>query len=188
MNSRRPVNSDVRRLTLVMAKYTSAAFIILLTAASVSHGQSSVPKDTVITLHRLTDAFAYFPEYNLTIKADGTVSFKQFAVPSLTRPRPSASYELIESKISIATVAALAAEFERVKFFSLRDRYWKNEDGCIEWPDFASAEISIKLNGKSKTIFHYYGCLDRNERVYPAELAALAEKIDTLGNTKQWLK
>jgi len=87
-----------------MAKYTSIAFIILLTVASVSHGQSSVPKDTVITLHRLSDAFAYFPEYNLTIKAEGNVTFKQFAVPSLATPRPSVSYELIESKISIATL------------------------------------------------------------------------------------
>ena len=171
-----------------MAKYTSIAFIILLTVAPVSHGQSSVPKDTVITLHRFSDAFTYLPEYNLTIKADGSVTFKQFAVPSLATPRPRVSYELIESKISIVKVAALVAEFEQVKFFSLRDRYWKNEDGCNEWPDFAAAEISITINGKSKTIFHYGGCLDKNQGVYPAELAALARKIDELLNTKQWLK
>jgi hypothetical protein len=182
--------SDVRRLTLVMGKQMSIAFGILLFAVSASHAQSPVPADTVITLRRLTDAFAYFPEYNLTIKADGSVTFKQFPVPSLAKPHPSASGEPIESKISVTTVAALVAEFERVKFFSLRDRYWKNEDDCPGgvWPDFAAAEISIKLNGKSKTIFHYYGCLDKNQRVYPAELDALATKIDTLVNTKQWLK
>ncbi len=173
-----------------MAKNPTLAFLVLLAALSVSHGQSSVPTDTVIKLHRYTEAFGVFPEYDLTIKSDGTVTFKQIPVSSLRNPHPSVAGEPITSKVSVVTVAALVAEFERVNFFSLRDRYWKEEDDCPGgvMPDFTAAEISITLNGKSKSIFHYYGCIDKNRFTYPADLQALATKIDTLVNTKQWLK
>jgi hypothetical protein len=171
-----------------MTKHTSIAFLILLFAAAVCHGQSSVPTDTVITLHRLTDAFGDSPEYNLTIKADGTVTFKQFAKPLLPPSDPRArDSEPVQSKVPLETVAALVAAFDRAKFFSLKDRYAENEDGCPGgvWTDFPSAQISITLNSRTKTIFHYYGCLDQNRQTYPAELYALATKIDQLVNTKQ---
>lgn len=179
-----------RRLILPVSKYTSIAFIILLLVACVSHGQSSVPNDTVITLHRLADGFADSPAYNLTIKADGTVTFKQFAKRLIPPSDPRAhDSEVIQSRVPVETVAALVAAFERAKFFSLKDRYAENEDGCPAVTyDFPAAEISITSNGKSKTIFHYYGCRDQNRETYPAELYALATKIDELVNTKQWLK
>jgi len=186
----RRVNSTVRRLTLDMTKRTVIAFVSLLFVASVSHGQSPVAPDTVITLQRLADAFGYGTDYKLTIKSDGTVTFKRFASPFVDRSDPRACEATGESKISTETVAMLVSEFERVKFFSLRDRYAENEDGCPGgvWTDAPAAEISITVNGKSKTIFHYYGCLDQNRRTYPADLVALAAKIDELVNTKQWLK
>jgi len=185
------VNSAVGRLILVMTKHTPIAFIILLFVASACVGQSSVPRDTVITLHRLTDGFGEFPEYNLTIKADGTVTFKQFA-KRLVPPSDPRSHdsELIKSKVPVETVAALITAFEGAKFFSLKDRYSENEDGCPGgvYTDATSAQISITLNGKSKSIFHYYGCVDQSREPYPAELYALAAKIDELVNTKQWVK
>jgi hypothetical protein len=185
MKSRRPVNSAVRRLILVMIKYASIAFVIVLFGASVSHGQS-VPNDTVITLHRLTDGFEKAPEYTLTINADGTVTFKQpERLGTLTR---TGTRKLeVKSKIPIETVAALIAAFERAKFFSLKDRY--ADDGCPGWhTDATSAQISITLNGKSKSIFHYHGCVDQDQAPYPWELYSLAMKIDELVNTEQWLK
>jgi len=170
---------------LVMIKYAFIAFMIVLFAASASHGQS-VPNDTVITLHRLTDGFGEFPEYTLTVNADGTVTFKQharFGTLSRTRAR---EFEM-KSKIPVATVAALIAAFERAKFFSLKDRY--SESGCPDWhTDATSAQISITLDGKSKSIFHYHGCVDQSREPYPAGLYALAAKIDELVNTKQWVK
>jgi hypothetical protein len=174
-----------------MIKQTPIAFIMLVFVASVSFGQSSVPNDTVITVHRLTDGFGEFPEYNLTIKADGSVTFKQFAKrlvpPSDPRSRDS---ELIKSKVPVETVVALIAAFDRAKFFSLKDRYSEREDGCPGgvYTDATSAQISITLNGKSKSVFHYHGCVDQNREPYPAELYALAAKIDELVNTKQWVK
>jgi hypothetical protein len=188
LKSRRRVNSGVRRLILAMIKYASIAFVIVLFGASASHGQS-VPKDTVITLHRLTDGFGEFPEYTLTINADGTVTFKQHARFATLSRTHAPEFEM-KSQIPVSTVAALIAAFERAKFFSLNDRYSESKDGCPWWhTDATSAQISITLNGKSKSIFHYHGCVDQDRATpYPWELYSLAMKIDELVNTEQWLK
>jgi len=172
-----------------MLKYAPITFVIVLFGASVSHGQS-VPNDTVITLHRLTDGFGEFPEYNLSIKADGTVIFKQSAKRFVPPSDPRSRDFEIQSKVPVEAVAALIAAFEGAKFFSLKDRFSENEDGCPGgvYTDATSAQISITLNGKSKSIFHYHGCVDQSREPYPAELYALATKIDELVNTKQWLK
>jgi hypothetical protein len=191
MKSRRRVNSNVRRLLPAMTKRLFILFIIILFAVSLSRAQSSVPTDAQITLERLTDAFGNGANSRLTIKSDGTVTFKRFANPSLDVSDPRAQESpLRKTKIPVETVAALLAEFDRIKFFSLKDRYAKNEDGCPSgvWTDGSAAQISITINGKSKTIFHYHGCLDENHRSYPVELTALELKIDELINTKQWLK
>jgi hypothetical protein len=172
-----------------MAKNLTFAFVLLLAALSAAYGQSSVPTDTAIKMHRFTEAFGVLPEYDLTIKSDGTVIFKQLPFPVISGPHPSITGEPIESKISVATVATLVAEFERVKFFSLHDRYSKTEGGCpVYYYDAISTEISITVNGKSKTVFHDYGCVDKDRNTYPADLQGLATKIDTLVNTKQWIK
>ena len=172
-----------------MAKNLTFAFLVLLAALSVSYGQSSVPTDTVIKMHRFSEVFGVRPEYEVIVSADGTVTFKQIAVRSPDNPHPIV-HEPVKSKISVATVAALVAEFERVKFFSLRDRYSRTEGDCPGgyMYDFIATEISMTVNGKTKTIFHDYGCIDKDRSTYPAELEALATEIDTLVNTKQWLK
>ena len=173
-----------------MTKHTLIAFVILSFVAFPFLGQSSVPNDTVITLHRLTDAFGEFPEYNLTVKADGTLTFKQFAKRLVPPSDPRSRDSETQSKVSVETVAALVAAFERAKFFSLKDRYSEKEDGCPGgvYTDATSAQISITLNGKSKSIFHYHGCVDQSRQPYPTELYTLAATIDELVNIKQWLK
>jgi hypothetical protein len=191
MNSRRPVNLLVRRLTHEMTKRTSILIVILSCFAWPGQAQTSVPADTVITLQRFADAFNNGTDYKLTINADGTVVFKRFANPFVDRSDPRArASEPIHAKIAVEKVAVLIAEFERIKFFSLNDRYAKTEDGCSGvWTDNGGAEVSITINGKSKTIDHYHGCREDNHGPpYPAELTKLELKIDEAINTKQWLK
>ena len=173
-----------------MTKRLSILFIIL-GAASLTTAQTSVPPDAQIMLERLTDAFGNGANSRLIIKSDGTVTFKRFVNPSLDVSDPRAKEApLQQTKIPVETVAALLAEFDRIKFFSLKDRYAKTEDGCPGgvWTDASAAQISLTVNGKTKTIFHYHGCFDENRRSYPLELTALELKIDELVNTKQWFK
>jgi Domain of unknown function (DUF6438) len=133
-----------------------------------------IPQDLKITLER-TDCFGGCPVYKLTIIADGTVVFegrrfvKQEGAP-------------IKSSVSRERLKQLIAEFDRVKFFSLEDDYSEIRLSCPT--DQPSAITSIRINGKSKTINHYLGCL---EPKVPKGLTELENKIDEIVNTAQWL-
>lgn len=174
-----------------MTKRISIVTIVIWFVAWPVHAQTSVPADTVITLQRFADAFNNGTDYRLTISSDGAVVFKRFANPFVDRSDPRArASEPIQATIPVETVAALVAEFERIKFFSLKDRYAKVEDGCpAVWTDQGGAETSITIGGKTKMIAHYYGCAQQPFRpAYPLELTALETRIDEVAGTKQWLK
>jgi hypothetical protein len=173
-----------------MTKAAPILIAMLLFTGWISQAQTSVPPDTVITLQRFADAFNNGTDYQLTIKSDGNVVLKRFANPFVDRADPRArASEPIQAKIPIDKVALLVAEFERIKFFSLKDRYARIEDGCPNvWTDQGGAETSITINGKAKTIDHYYGCGEEAfGPAYPLELTALEKKIDEVVGTKQWL-
>lgn len=175
----------------VMTKITSILTIILFLTAWIPQAQTSVPADAAITLQRFTDPFNNGTDYRVTINSDGAVTFKRFANHFVDRGDPRAQEsEPIRAKIPVEKVALLVAEFERVKFFSLKDRYAKPEDGCpTVGTDQGGALISITIGGKTKTIDHYHGCEERPfEPAYPPELTALEDKIDEFVGTGKWLK
>src|SRR5260370_28501169 len=80
----------------------------------------------------------------------------------------------------------LAREFERIKFATLDDKYEPGTRGC---PDSAtdnpSAQTSIRMNGKTKSVLHYYGCRDSEVL---RTLTALERKIDEVIGTEKWIK
>src|SRR5262245_50239604 len=132
----------------------------------------TIPQDLMITLER-TECFGSCPDYKLTVAADGAVVFegRRFV------KREGATEK---SAISREQLKQLIAEVDRVKFFSLEDNY-----ECAElWSDNPTAFTSIRINGKSKTIKHYYGC--RGPKV-PKEFTELENKIDEIVNTAKWL-
>ena len=174
-----------------MNKLTSILITSLLLAASICSAQTSVPPDTVIYLRRFADAFNNGTDYKLTISSDGKVVFKRFANPFVDPSHPKArASEPIQSQISVEKVAELLAEVERIKYFSLKDRYAKAEDGCPGvGTDQGGAYISITVNGKTKTIAHYHGCAyEPLGTAYPRELTALENEIDQVVGTSRWLK
>jgi hypothetical protein len=174
-----------------MAKSIFILTIILLITAWAPQAQTSVPPDTVITLQRIPDPFNNGIDYIVSIGSDGAVTFKRFASPFVDKSdwRAQAS-EPIKAQIPVEKVALLVGEFERIKFFSLKDRYAKEEDGCPSvWTDQGAAVVSIAINGKTKTINHYHGCgRGVSGTAYPPELTALEDKIDEVIGTGKWLK
>ena len=73
------------------------------------------------------------------------------------------------------------SEFEKANFFSLQNSYVTEKDGCQKYPpDLPAEKISIKINGKRKTVFHYLGC-------GKTILRNLGEKIDEVTNSKRWI-
>lgn len=143
----------------------------------VSAAAPQVPQDTRITLER-TVCYGMCPSYKLTISADGAVVFegRRFVKKVGTA----------ESTISQEGLRELIERFDKINYFSLRDRYEDLGDGCKDWStDGPSANTSITINGKTKSVRHYYGCrgIDAVE-----DLTILEQAIDDAVNTAQWIR
>jgi hypothetical protein len=159
-------------------------FCLLLTLAvfvSTSAQQKPIPEDTLITLQRSV-CYGTCPDYKLTIQADGTVIFEggEFVkVKGVAR-----------GHISPDDLRNLIAAFEAASYFSLNDTYETEKDGCAEvWTDNPTTITSIRINGKTKTISHYYGCqTGTGSAVYPNGLTYLETKIDQIVGTEKWIK
>jgi hypothetical protein len=136
-----------------------------------------IPKDLLISLDR-TLCFGFCPSYRLTIKADGSVIFEGREHVKQTGT--------VKSRVSEEQLRALLAEFERIKFFSLRNTYNSSEDGCTEvYTDHPSATITILANGKTKRVQHYHGC--KGLKILE-DLLKFENRIDEIVNTNQWIK
>lgn len=87
-------------------------------------------------------------------------------------------------------VASLIAAFEAASYFTLHDSYQTQRDGCPEvWTDNPTAITSIRINGKTKTVAHYYGCqTGRGTAIYPNGLTYLETQIDHIVATDKWIK
>jgi hypothetical protein len=132
-----------------------------------------VPQDTVIAL----------AERGCLIKitADGTVAFEgqtfDFDIARL------------KTRVNAEELRKLICEFERINYFSLKDRYRVEADGC---PELGFPEVdyiistSITLNGRSKSVTrHSYSCLDRDGFGFPRELVELEKSIKNVVDLKE---
>lgn len=181
----RQVGYFLRERIIFMARI-AATLLLLIAWAGCSNqartlSQQSIPSDTTITLSR-TVCYGTCPDYTVTILADGTVTFEG--------RRFVKTVGTVKSSISQEKVQELIAAFEKVNYFSLKDRYATEEDGCPErWTDNPSAITSIKIDGKTKAITHYHGCQDsKGKFIYPKELTELERRIDEIVGTGQWIK
>ena len=122
--------------------------------------------DLVITLER-TACRGTCPMYKLIIEGNGTVIYEgQDFVQVIGKETASLSSEQIQQ---------LVTAFEQAKFSTLTD--YIDQDTT----DSPSVITSITLNGKTKTVNHYYG-----DNSAPQQLFDLESKIDEITNSKQW--
>jgi hypothetical protein len=132
---------------------------------------TDIPADAVITLHR--------GGLNIIIVADG-----QVLVDGQTFDFDIAA---IEMRISQEQLRSLIDGFDRIDFFSLKDRYMDQSDGCSSDGRIHEVAImqttSFMLNGKSKSVTRYpYECLERDGSPYPRDLVALEQRIENVVN------
>lgn len=133
--------------------------------------------DDTITLERGV-CFGTCPVYDLTITADGAVTFegRQF-----TKIKGRTT-----SRISLIAFRELVREFEKINYFSLPDNYAPGTPVCPQMiTDMPSADTSLRLNGKTKSVSHYHGCGNSGAL---AKLTALENKIDEVAGTEKWIK
>ena len=133
---------------------------------STTSPTENVFSDLVVTLER-TACFGTCPIYKLTISGDGTVIYegKDFVQ---VKGEQTAS-------LSPAQIEDLVSAFEQAQFFTLTDYIDKDRT------DSPSVITSMTLNGKTKTVNHYYG-----DNSAPQALFDLESKIDEITNSKQW--
>ncbi len=170
--------SPVNRLLIFMAIVSLLGYGAATRRCQIADASSQdVPTDTVITLER-TECFGTCPDYKITISADGNVIFdgRRF-VKKVGKAKSTVSQEQLREII---------AAFEDINYFELRDKYEGPGDGCKQLvTDHPSAITSIRIDGKSKTVRHYYGCWGVEVL---AELKKLEEGIDKTVNSAQWIR
>jgi len=145
-------------------------FLISGCAPSVETPMTSpnenVFSDLVITMER-TACHGTCPIYKLTINGDGNVIYQGQDFVEIEGEQTAS--------LSPAQIQDMVSAFEETKFFTLTD--YTNEDTT----DSPTVITSITLNGKTKTVHHYYG-----DNSAPQELFDLESKIDEITNSKQW--
>ena len=130
-----------------------------------------------ITLER-TACFGTCPMYTLTIKGDGSVIFDGKRFTKTTG--------VATGKIRQDDFRGLVSEFGKINYFSLPDSYTPGTKECPRMiTDMPSANTSIRVNGKAKSVAHYHGCGTEGAL---AKLTALEKKIDEVAGTQKWIK
>jgi len=173
---------------MIQLKQTLLSLVLLVALYACSSLPSKtypesqdIPPDTTITLERTT-CLGTCPAYKLTISADGTVVFEgeNFVKES----------GIVHSSINKDQLKQLISEFTQAQYFSFRDTYDSEEDGCPEmWTDSPSVTTSIRINGQYKSIVHDLGCQENNgTSVFPKELMKLENKIDEIIGTEKWIE
>jgi hypothetical protein len=157
-----------------------------VTNAQQTAAPEAIPADTLITLERI-GCYGTCPVYKLAISADGKVVFEGKAFVK-TKGRA-------EGRITPGQLSELIRAFNNAGYFSLNDSYAGGPaDGCpTMWTDNASAITSIRSKGRSKKIYHYYGCRELDSgygvgKVWPQALFHLEEQIDQIVGTDKWIK
>ena len=126
----------------------------------------NVFSDLVIMMER-TACHGTCPIYKLTISGDGNVIYQGQDFVQVKGEQTAS--------LSPAQIQDLVSAFEQANFFKLTD--YTHEDTT----DSPSVITSITLNGKTKTVNHYYG-----DSSAPQALFDLESKIDEITNSKQW--
>jgi hypothetical protein len=171
------MKSIIRINRLVVLSLTLFLFAGAATFEKSNAAVQQIPQDTLITLER-TVCYGMCPSYKVTISADGAVVFEG--------RRFVKNVGTAESTISQEKLLELIDRFDKMNYFALRNRYQDPEDGCEGFvTDHPTANTSIRINGKAKSVRHYYGCtgiavLDK--------LTKLEQAIDDAVNTAQWIR
>jgi hypothetical protein len=111
------------------------------------------------------------PVYSLEIDDNGGVIYRGYEYVKLTGEHTSS--------IPIPKVKELINKFYSSGFFELEDRYDQ-----VRITDQPSAEISITIDGKTKSVYDYHGTFDSPKL---EKLRNLENTIDEITNSSQWV-
>src|SRR5712692_9917875 len=150
----------------------ASIFLSTLTLFSSSAGavaQKEADPEILITINRET-CLGGCPSYSAQIYADGTVVYRGDDFVKVKGER--------RHKVAETRVTELVKAFERIDYFSLKDKYEVDANGR-SMTDQPRTTTSISLNGRYKKVVDYY-CA-------PKELVALEDLIDKLAGLYEYI-
>ena len=130
-------------------------------------------EDVTVTLER-RPCFGTCPVYSITVEGTGRVGYQGTAHVTVVGSDTGS--------ISSEQMALLIAEFDRVGYTQLEDRYAYGEPSCPSYVSDAPTTItSLTRQGTTKRVEHDYGCTDA-----PRALTALERFIDDVVRSGRW--
>ena len=153
----------------IVPKFAIAFLVLLYALHAVAQDEHKCADDVVITIER-SSCFGSCPIYSAKIYADGRVVYVGKEYVKETGER--------RFKIAPERIQELIKEFQRIDYFSLKDKYDADDDGNSV-TDLPTTITSICLDGKTKKVVNYYGA--------PRKLDELEDKIDSLAGLYKYL-
>lgn len=144
--------------------------MLLVFSSSLSiQAQKKTGSEILVTIER-ESCFGSCPVYSARIYSDGTVIYVGKENVKVKGER--------RHKISEDKVTELIKAFERIKYFSLKDKYEADENG-MSVTDQPTTTTSISLDGKQKKVVNYY-CA-------PKELEEFENFIDKIASLYEYI-
>jgi hypothetical protein len=154
------------------------AFLLLTFCEAAAQREPKIPDDLEITLQR-TVCFGSCPDYTISIDAHRKV---MFTGREFTKRNGTAI-----GRISKAALVTVITKFDQIDLDSFADDY--SDGGVCETyaTDMPSEIISLRRNGRIKTVNHYFGCWGKEAKKKLEPLVNLGKMIDRLTNSKRWV-
>jgi hypothetical protein len=164
---------------------TIALCAVFSTATHAFDAQQSEPANTIISLTR-SACFGDCPNYTVVIHGDGQVRFTTDISPvsdvdAIHRQFAQSKGVLVpgthQDRVLPQSVADLLAQFQRVGFWGLQDRY---EARVTDNP---TQIITLEIGGRKKKVVDYVG----TEAGMPQSVRDLEDSIDRVAGTARWV-
>ena len=137
---------------------------VLLLIAALAAVQQTVTDPIVITIKR-TPCFGTCPDYDVTMRGDGTVTYEGRSDVRIAGERTW--------KVDPAAVRALAREMEQAGYFELQDEY------TAHVTDLPTTYTSLTIGSRTKKVKNYYKA--------PEKLRELENRIDVVSDAKRYV-
>jgi hypothetical protein len=169
-------NKEVRCGRSSAPMLAMALCAMLSTAAHAFYAQQGGPADTTISLTR-SACFGDCPNYTVVIDSDGQVRFTTDISPvndvdAIHRQFAQSKGVLVpgshKDRVLPQSVSDLLAQFQRVGFWNLQDRY------VARVTDNPTQIIELKIGGRRKKVVDYVG----TEAGMPQAVRDLEDSID----------
>ena len=157
-------------------------FSILI--CSCKNSEHFAAKSLKLTMKKDTMIAKPCIDYTLNIEPNG----KTLVTKDCFSPEASQTYE---NQLNENQIKEIIREVGNSDFFSFENDYGFESKNCSSIStDSPTVTLTINLDGKEKTIKHYYGCevnkwFSRENALQP--LFDLENKIDEIVGTKQWI-